>query len=157
MPQGVRMSGWKVATVALRFSISDLTLGSWRLRLCTREVSLTEDLVPESSVQPPVAQPGPACVGFLLRGVPVTPLQVRLSSTLAYIRYVEREYRHFYIDLGLTFDRYKEGFSSKTRSTIVRKLKKFREHCGGAIHWATYRSSGEMEEFHRYARMVSAL
>lgn len=151
------MITWKMRTVALKFAISDLSLGAWRLPLCTHEVSLAEGLHPVASLQAPVDDLDAASAGYLLRGVPVATEQARLSATSAYICYVQRQYRHFYVDMRLTFDEYKAKFSSKTRSTISRKIKKFTEHCGGTMRWHTYSSPTEMAEFHRLARGVSAL
>ncbi|MEP6879330.1 MAG: GNAT family N-acetyltransferase [Nitrosospira sp.] len=54
-----------------------------------------------------------------------------------------------------SFEQYKSKFSSKTRSTLNRKVKKYAEHCGGNISWKIYKSAGEMPEFFRFARAVS--
>lgn len=151
------MITWKMRTVALKFAISDLSLGAWRLPLCTHEVSLAEGLHPVDSLRAPVDDLDAASAGYLLRGVPVTQAQARLSATPTYICYVQRQYRHFYVDMRLTFDAYKAKFSSKTRSTIGRKIKKFTDHCGGTLRWQMYRSPAEMDEFYRLARIVSTL
>lgn len=151
------MTAWQSSTVALRFKLSDLTLGTWRVRLRTREVSLADEMEPVETVQPPADNLDSASAGFLIRGVPVTRPQAALSATPTYIRYVNRQYRHFYVDMRLTFDEYKAKFSSKTRSTISRKLKRYAEQCGGTVRWCMYRSPAEMVEFHRLARSVSVV
>jgi CelD/BcsL family acetyltransferase involved in cellulose biosynthesis len=60
------------------------------------------------------------------------------------------------VDLAQSFEAYKAKFSSKTRSTIKRKVKRFAEHCGGAIDMRVYRFRHEIDEFFYAARSVSA-
>jgi hypothetical protein len=52
-------------------------------------------------------------------------------------------------------EKYQKKFSSKTRSTINRKIRKYAEHCGGNIVWKTYQRPDEMREFFGLARLVS--
>jgi hypothetical protein len=57
--------------------------------------------------------------------------------------------------MRLTFEEYRNKFSSKTRSTLNRKIRKFAEHSGGEIPWKVYREPFEMLNFFRMARTVS--
>jgi len=59
----------------------------------------------------------------------------------------EPQLPHCFIDLGRSFAEYEAKFSSKTRSTIRRKIKKYAEYCGGRIPWKTYGPPTEMNEF----------
>jgi len=54
-----------------------------------------------------------------------------------------------------TFEDYLKQFSSKSRSTLRRKVRKYGQLCGGEPDWRTYRTAAEMEEFYRLARDVS--
>jgi CelD/BcsL family acetyltransferase involved in cellulose biosynthesis len=56
-----------------------------------------------------------------------------------------------------SFDEYKNKFSSKTRSTLNRKVRKYAEYCGGGISWRTYTTPDEMHEFYELARAVSRI
>lgn len=71
------------------------------------------------------------------------------------LHYVESRFHRRFIDLTTGFDAYLSKFSGKTRSTLRRKVKKFREASCGEIDWRAYRSPGEMEAFHAAARQVS--
>jgi hypothetical protein len=111
---------------------------------------------------PPVAEPiAPAdplqegSQGFLLRSLRITGPQPVLRRQGAYLCYVPAQYPRYYIDMQQSFAEYKSKFSSKTRSTISRKIRKYTEYCGGSIFWRVYRSPGEMAEFFRLARTVS--
>jgi CelD/BcsL family acetyltransferase involved in cellulose biosynthesis len=71
------------------------------------------------------------------------------------IRYVPAQYRRYYIDMKGGFDEYLQKFSSKSRFTMKKKLRRFAEHSGGTIRWTTFRRPEEMSEFYRLARQVS--
>jgi hypothetical protein len=73
------------------------------------------------------------------------------------LRYVASSYRRRFIDFSTGFDNYMAGFSSKTRSTLRRKIRKFEKASGGNIDWRPYRQVEELDEFHAHARAVSAL
>jgi len=73
------------------------------------------------------------------------------------IRYVPSQYERFYVDLDRSTEEYLKTFSSKSRSTLKRKTRRFAEFSGGDIHWREYRRVHEMEEFYANARRVSAI
>jgi CelD/BcsL family acetyltransferase involved in cellulose biosynthesis len=55
-----------------------------------------------------------------------------------------------------TFQEYLATLSSKTRSTLKRKVKKFGEASGGLLDCRVYATAEEISEFHRLARAVAA-
>lgn len=95
--------------------------------------------------------------GFLIRSMPVAAELPAIRITGDYLCYIPLQYQHCYIDLGISFEGYQKKFSSKTRSTINRKIRKFSEHCGGTLRWKTYKTPDEMREFFQIARAVSKL
>jgi hypothetical protein len=147
---------WEIRQVPLKYGIGDWTAARIRLRLHCRSVRLSEHLFPSADPQPP-ADParGPAS-GYMLRALPVAGSLPQFSRTGDYLRYVLLQYGHCYIDLSIGMEAYRAKFSGRTRSTIMRKVRKFEEHCGGLLDWRTYRQPVEMAEFHRLARDVSA-
>lgn len=70
-------------------------------------------------------------------------------------RYVTNQYKHYFVRLEGAFDDYLGAFNSKTRSTILRKVKKFRRLAPDAEPFRVYRRPEEMEEFVRLARKVA--
>ena len=77
-----------------------------------------------------------------------------MSQNGKYLTYIERQYPRYLTHMGTTFEAYQEKFSSKTRSTIKRKIKKFGDHCGGLV-WKSFRAPNEMDHFYSDARTVS--
>jgi CelD/BcsL family acetyltransferase involved in cellulose biosynthesis len=147
---------WQDQRVPLRFQVSDLTFFAPELKLQVREVGLADELVPQAVPQPPTDPLPRGSAGYLIRSLPVATVQPPLRLLAEYLCYVPTQYKRFYIDLRTSFDDYKAKFSSKTRSTINRKVKRFAEHCGGTVRWHAYKTPDEIREFHSLARQVSA-
>lgn len=151
------MTTWQAQRVPLKFQLSDWTLFSVSIPLQVRAVKLVDQTPAVAVPQPPTEALTGDSQGFLVRGLPITTELPRISRVGNYLCYAPLQYQHCYIDLGQTFDTYQQKFSSKTRSTINRKIKKFVAHCGGTRSWKTYKTPAEMREFFRLARTVSKL
>lgn len=139
----------------IKIQLGDKTFLAPRLWLQVREAGLDDEA---PSVAEPTAPADPLheeSQGFLLRSLRIAGPQPVLRRQGTYLCYVPAQYPRYYIDMQQSFAEYKGKFSSKTRSTISRKIRKYTEHCGGSISWRVYRSPGEMAEFFRQARTVS--
>jgi len=141
--------------VPIRFQLSDWTLFSVALRLQEQAVHPLRDLPPPFVLDGPPGAPPLGTEGYLFRSVPIACELPRISTIGGFLRYVPLQYQHGYIDLRTSFDAYQKRFSSKSRSTITRKVRRYADHCGGTILWRTYKQPDEMREFLRLARLIS--
>lgn len=148
------MSRWEFRPVPFKYQLSDWTLASVSLPLQVRSMRLGECEPCEVPEIPTVALER-GSQGFSIRSLPLAPNQPVLRSIGGYLCYVQQQYGHCYIDLSIGFDAYRAKFSSKTRSTIMRKVKRYAEHCGGQIEWKSFASPDEMDDFFQLARKVS--
>ena len=149
-------TGWHLRDVPIKLQLGEKIFAAPTVRLRERQVGLGESLSPVQVPLPP-AEPLPSgCEGWMIRSLPVSVKQPALRRRAGFICYVPSQYPRHYIDLGLGFAAYKQSFSSKTRSTITRKVRRYAEHCGGDIVWKVYETPEEMVEFFRLARIVSA-
>lgn len=141
---------WTAKTVRLNFRLGELTL--WRV-----ELPFMVHAGDEGESDPAMSfDQWPASIrGALLRSHPADEPLLRRTTLPDLIRYVPQQYERYTIDLGGTFDEYLQKFSSKSRSTLKRKVRKFTEHCGGTLRCEAYRRADEMETFHRLGRKVS--
>ena len=57
------------------------------------------------------------------------------------------EYPRYYVDLSGSFDEYLARFSSKSRSTLLRKVRKLETLSDGRIDWSTFRSPTDVAPF----------
>lgn len=151
------MSPWQMRKVPFKFQLSDWTLFQASLPLQLRSIELAEAGKPEAVAIPGEDNLAPGSQGFALRRLPVEGALPRLARSGPFLRYVPLQYQHCYIDLGTSFEDYQKKFSSKTRSTINRKIRKYTEHCGGSLKWHSYRSPDEVPSFFQLARAVSKL
>jgi hypothetical protein len=71
------------------------------------------------------------------------------------LRYVIQCFPRYYIDMKQTFDEYQRKFSSKTRATLNRKVKKFADLAGGDVRWQRVTRPEELDRFWLLARQVS--
>jgi hypothetical protein len=139
-----------------KYQLGELTLFKTSVPLHMRRWRLADEDTPEPDaiIREPLAD---EFEGFILRNVPLAEELPLIATVGDYLRYAVFQYQHCYIDLRQTYDEYLSQFSSKTRSTLRRKVKKYREFSGGEIRWASYATPEDMPEFYRHARTVSAL
>jgi len=147
---------WVLSDVGLSFQLSDWTLWRPSLRLQSRQYGLADAPPPTADPSPPQEALQSGSAGFMLRALPVEGVVPEIARVGDFVRYVPLQYRHCYIDMAGDFDAYRQKFSSKTRSTIVRKVRRFAEHCGGELRWVCYRTPAELEIFFPLARQVSS-
>lgn len=151
------MNCWQYRLVPFKYQLSDWTLCSVSIRLQVRIEKLINQTPPVNVPTPPTYELMEGSEGFMIRSLPIATELPSLSRIGEYFCYVPLQYQHCYIDLSLPFENYQKKFSSKTRSTINRKVRKYSEHCGGTIVWKTYKTPSEMRDFFRLARTVSKL
>ena len=151
------MTRWQYRPVPFKFQLSDWTLFSVSIGLQVREERPFDEIPAMEAATVPTNELMADSYGFLIRGQPIAAWLPAISRIGDYLCYDPLQYQHCYIDFGLTFEKYQKKFSSKTRSTLNRKIRKYAEHSGGTIAWKTYQVPGEMRDFFRLAREVSKL
>jgi hypothetical protein len=149
------MNQWQLRPVAFKFQLSDLTLFKLSLPLQVRAEKLINNTAPVAAPSAPVDELVAGSQGFVIRALPLAGPMPTISQSGDYLCYIQRQYEHCFIDFGIGFEKYQGKFSSKTRSTINRKLRKYAEHCGGTIPWKTYRTPEEIGKFFDLARDLS--
>jgi CelD/BcsL family acetyltransferase involved in cellulose biosynthesis len=153
---GVELNqSWHVSKVPIKLQIGEKTLLAPELRLQVREIGLDDETLPVAEPMPPEVPLPPGDQGFLIRSMRVAGEQPVFARRKSYLCYIPSQHRRYYIDLRLTFEEYRNKFSSKTRSTLNRKIRKYAEHSGGGISWKVYRQADEMTGFFSLARAVS--
>lgn len=112
--------------------------------------------------EPPPVEPGklwddlpPGVDGLAFLSFPVAQYMPRLTFMPRIMRYAPMQYKHYYADVTGTFASYLNKFSSKSRSTLRRKVRNFAKSTGGELRWRIYRTPEDMEEFYRLARSVA--
>ena len=141
------------ATIALPLRIGARTVARVKRRLL--RVALTLDQARSGGLAqlPPLSQEAD---GYLITSFPAGGLPALLSEHPRLIPFVRQRYQRCYAVLDCGFDDYLETFSSRSRSTLKRKVRKLADRSGGTLDVRGYRSASELNEFYRHARTVSA-
>jgi hypothetical protein len=139
------------SSVSLRFAVGDVRLG--RVRLPVSELRghfLTQPLYVGDLLAAHADTPGAVIFG---RSVVIDessrPMLMRPPCHVVW------SYPRYYVDLSLSPAEYLAQFSSKTRSTLLRKVRKFEAAGGGRIDWTTFRSLSDIDHFLREALPLS--
>jgi len=146
---------WEHGVVPLKYQLGDFVLARAALSLLRRSARLDErPLGPDEIPRPPPRLYD--ADGYVVWSQPITTRLPVLRIRRDAILYVPQQYRRFFVDLSGGFERYKSTFSSKTRSGLRRKLRKFAEASGGTIIWRQYRTPDQLACFFSLAKKVSA-
>jgi CelD/BcsL family acetyltransferase involved in cellulose biosynthesis len=97
---------------------------------------------------------GAACT--IARSVVLEEPMPELQRSGGRLVYRLGQYRRHFVDLlGQSYDEYQATFSTKSRSTSQRKVRKFETRSGGSIDWATFRTPDEVDAFFAEALPLS--
>lgn len=141
------------APYPLRFQIGARTLMTARRRLVRVALSLEEALAETPPVLPSLDA---RAHGYVLNSLPESLLPHVAEQAGGLRPFVRQRYVRRYADLGMGYDAYLAGFSSKSRSTLLRKTRRFAERSGGALDVRCYRTPDQVADFHARARGVSS-
>jgi len=143
---------WKQFTYRLPFRIALTRIGMAEFRAIEPDAH-PFDLPPHPNFDVlPLDDLKSGTEAIILTSHPIQKPLKRLSKQRGTLCYVPATYRHFYIDLKGTFQEYLEKFSSKTRNTLQRKVRKL---MGDGGEFRVYRDAEEMMQFHPLAVQVS--
>jgi hypothetical protein len=149
------LQDWKPKTIAFRYSLSYVKLFEVRFKALNDPRPFDPHRPVVDPVSPPVMEVPEGYDVIAVRHEPLNgPIQV-LQRMPRMLRYVPRQLTHFYTDLDAGSADPFGAMSSKTRSTILRKVRNYEKFCGGTMSWSVYKSPEELKVFHRFAREIA--
>ena len=149
-------SGWRPTRTQLKYRLGEYTLFTAAFDGVTCNQHFTELRTDEPPAPPFAVNARDAADVCVIWSQPVSKTLEKLTVADGWIRYVPRQYKRYYVDLQGSFENYLKRFSSKTRSTLVRKVRKFTEASGGAIDMREFRSPEDLDIFFAMAQEVSS-
>jgi hypothetical protein len=144
---------WRRRQYPMRFFLGGLPAGRVVVPALVLDTHFSELDPDPTASQPPLEQLGPGLDLVLLPSHPVTAAPPRFERLDSCVRYVPRCYRRHFIDLRVGLEAYLAGFSSRSRSTLRRKLRRFTSLPGTALR--EYHAPAQMDEFFALARALS--
>lgn len=136
----------------LKFQIGARTLLSVRRRLVRVPLSLEEVLAGAAPALPPL---DPTADGYLIDSLRSDLMQAVSARADGLRPFIRQAYVRRYADLSGGFEAYLAHFSGKSRSTLLRKVRRFAQGSRGALDARLYRTPAELETFLDMAREVS--
>jgi len=143
-PAGFR---WRPTRTSLGFRIATWTFWYWRFEALADGRHFTE-LEDDTGLDALPAEP--EIERYILPSHPVSAAPPRLRRIGPWLVYTPRTFLTYFVDLRLDggFEAYLRTFSSKTRSTLRRKVRRFAEASpGGELDVCAYRTPAEIEAF----------
>lgn len=149
-------TGWIPYSQVFEFSIGALCLCKTSVRGVILDKSFLHLSTALQDTLPPWQEFSP---DIRVAVVPGQPIEEDLPRTVLLpeaIRYVTTNENRYFIELQGSFSNYLKKFSSKSRSTWARKVRKWAAFSGGQVSWKEFCSPVDMREFLRFARQISA-
>lgn len=142
---------WVDKNLQLRFCLSDIRLFTMSFP------GLAQRCATDTRSSPPIGRGCfPAGVDVIsMHDCPIAAPMPRLQFGDGFLRYTINQCFQYSIDMRGTFQDYLATLSSKTRSTLKRKVKKFAEANDGVLDCRVYATAEQVPEFHRLARAVA--
>ena len=149
---------WVIGPIHLRYRLGPYTLHRRRMTFAVRDVHFSLLPADPDAIRPPFERYGSEIAGALVPGQPMGDRLAfpRISLLPDAIRYVPTQGIRYYVELSGSFEGYLAKFSSKTRSTLKRKVRRLAERSGGSVDWREYRTPEELDAFYALARTVAA-
>jgi hypothetical protein len=134
------LDGSRSRVIGLRYSLSYVKLFEITFRALDDPRPFNPDYEPIDEVEMPVREVPEHYDVVTVRHQPLKARVAVIKRLPQALRYAPRQLLHFYTDLRQRPEGVFGSMSSKTRSTVVRKVRNYEKFCGGTIHWRMYKT-----------------
>ena len=149
------LAGWCSRTIGLRYSLSYVKLFEARFRAIEDPRPFDPDRPHVREPRPPAIEVPPGHDVIVARHELIEENIPVLQKLPKLLRYAPRQLMHYYTDLQGGPEQAFRGMSSKTRSSLTRKVRNYKSFCGGEIRWQVYRSPDELTTYFDLVRDLS--
>jgi CelD/BcsL family acetyltransferase involved in cellulose biosynthesis len=148
---------WEPVNVALDYRLGEIPLFSRRFSGYANKLHFSRMEAYRRLPDEHVAD-SPQSRFFFYPTYPVAFEPPRIARQRDWIAYTPYTFNNHYIDIAAigNFEAYVAGFSSKTRATLLRKVRKFAVAGGGTVDCREFATAHDMAAFFPLARSVSA-
>lgn len=136
----------------IRFQMGARTLASVPRNLQRVEQTLDGAIAGDLPALPPL---GDGEDGYSMVSLPVPRMASARRQAGGLIVHLRQAYTRYFVDLSIGYDAWLASLSGNTRSGLKRKQRRLADASGGVPDIRTYRTPGEMADFHAAARTVS--
>lgn len=149
---------WQQARVSIAYRLGEIAVASWKLSALVRKDHFTQLTEDKGLERLPVESLSGETNALFIPCHPVSkppPTIVTRGETLIY---TPKVFNNYFVDLGGLgdFQAYLAQFSSKSRSTLQRKVRKFEKENGEGAVFREFAEGDDFDEFFRLAGPISA-
>lgn len=148
-------SEWRVERVTQKIMLGEIVVLRPRFDALVHDASFLRLPSGLDKRPPKEAMKAAGAAVVSLESYPVAEPLPRLAVVDGYLRYVAHQYRHYFVRLDGTFESYLAGFRGKTRSTLLRKVRKLERAFPGERHFSVFDRPEQMDTFLTLARRVA--
>lgn len=149
------LESWRSKTIGFRYSLSYLKLFEITFTALDDPRPFEPDRPAVREIDVPVPDVPKRHDVIAIRHQPLAAQIPVIKRMPGMLRYAPAQLMHFYTDLRRGPAGVFGAMSSKTRSTIVRKVRNWEKFCGGQLHWRVCRTPEEMAAYHEQARAIA--
>lgn len=148
---------WKRASVSIAYRLGEVAVASWKLSALVRKDHFTELAEGTGLDSLPVESLTGETNALFVPCHPVStppPTIVTRGDTLIY---TPKVFKNYFVDLSSLgdFQAYLAQFSSRSRSTLLRKVRKFEKENGEGVEFREFAVGDDFDEFFRLAGPIS--
>jgi CelD/BcsL family acetyltransferase involved in cellulose biosynthesis len=147
---------WRTLRTSLTYQIAIVALWRWRFDVVAYERHFTEVEIDAALSD----LPADCAKYYLFPSYPISKAPASLQIEHDRLVYTPKTFPNYFVNLAVDdgFEKYIQNFSSKTRSTLKRKVRRFAETSPeGKLNWRVYRSPEEFAHFFDSALELSEL
>jgi CelD/BcsL family acetyltransferase involved in cellulose biosynthesis len=149
------INAFRPKTIGLRCSLSYVKLFEFKFKALEDVRPFDPARAPHDASQPWLEKV-PTGYEVVVARNEILPDQMPVVQTFGEVlRYAPRQLKHYYTDMTGGAAAAFQGMSAKTRSTITRKVRAYKQFCGGEIRLEVYRTPEELETYFQLARELS--
>jgi len=147
---------WCPVEVALTYRLGEIKIFKKAFKGFANREHFTR-IKPYDNFPAPEEESAPQSDFYFYPTYPVAFEPGRIDRKGGWLIYTPRVFNNYYVDFRAIgdFEAYLKQFSSKSRSTLLRKVRKFEGASGGPPQWRIFRTPSEMDEFFSLALPLS--
>lgn len=156
-PDEATESQWRKARIAIAFRLGEIRLYSWGMTALVHRLHFSKVARDSVDLEPLFQQLklGVDALFLPCRPVAVAPTTIEVVGDV--FLYTPKTFQNYYVDLESLpdFSGYLAKFSGKSRSTLMRKVRKFKDECSDGQVVREFAHGDEFDEFFRLAGEIS--
>lgn len=152
-----QVGNWQRASISIAYRLGEVAVASWKLSALVRKDHFTELAEDKGLESLPVECLAGETNALFIPCHPVSKPPAMIVTRGDTLIYTPKVFKNYFVDLSSLgdFQAYLAQFSSKSRSTLLRKVRKFEKEDGEGVVFREFAVGDDFDEFFRLAGPIS--